>query len=112
MFEISNLSLREKFRLNGTLSPDDIERLLDLEELPERIKSARIYISEAEGCYREESFLGLQRSALSKLHSNLRGANKETLGEIIKSINDDLDEMRANSEYWREQLYLALEALR
>ncbi len=86
MIEGTNLSNNEYYKLNGSLSSDRIEALLDLDGLMEFVSGTHYYLEEAQGQFPEEDFLCGVVNKLHKLADKLRGDNKAAVLDIVDLV--------------------------
>ncbi len=105
----SNLTHRELFRLHGTLPPERVESLLDDIDAGAAVDvaGALIHISEARGQFPAEDFASEIVSQLQALRANLRGANRDKLGQIIESLEDLLQCQFNATDYGLDELHQA-----
>lgn len=99
----------EFYRLNGYLSRDYAEPLLDAQNKLESVSGVDSYIQEAMGQYPAEDFLSEIVSDLHALAKRMyKGDNKTELLRIIESMDDALQCQSNASDYGREELHNAL----
>lgn len=87
----SYLSDTEYYNLHGSLDSSRIENLLSLSDKMDGADSVHtigVYADDAAAQYPAEDFASDIKSRLQSLHSNLRGANRETLAGIMESLDD------------------------
>ena len=107
----TNMTHAEHFRVNGTLPAERIEALLDIAANEDQFIGNWVdTIQEARGCYVPEDFLQSRISDLHYLAKFLRGANRQSLLEIITAMEDDIREQVQSSEYGADELGKILRA--
>jgi hypothetical protein len=112
MTQFSSLSFKEEFTINGTLSPNSIDALLDSSDQLGRVVNVDSHIHEALANLPAEDFLSSQVEELNDLLSNLRGKNKEKLQHILENINDALQCQFNSSDYASHELNTALKTIK
>lgn len=85
---ISNLSNREHFRLYGTLTPERIETLLDLDEKLQAFDGLEAHVQEARRQFPAEDFLVPVQDRLHELAKRLRGDNRQEILSIVEQLDD------------------------
>ena len=109
----TSLTNKEYFKLNGTLSAERIEGLLDLESavyvdvLEDIITSTKEAITQ----FPEEDFLQPVISELNTLLKTLRGDNRLALANIITAVEDIQSDITNSSEYALANLNSAIETI-
>lgn len=106
--EATNLTNAEYYRLNGTLSAERIEELLDLDVAREKVSDPSAYIEEASGCYPAEDFLEHIMKQVRAVAKRVRGENRDDLDQIILDLEDLQTEVNNQSDYGRDELRSAL----
>lgn len=88
--EASNLTNSEYYKLNGTLSAERIESLLDIETINVKdvVSRASCYISEAIQPFSAEDFLSDVIKDVNRLIKDLRGNNRVELQRILENLDD------------------------
>lgn len=106
MIESSNLTHAEYFHLNGNLSLERVENVLDdLHQAQDMdVREYADYAQEARAGFAEEDFLQEEISDLHYFAKRLRGDNKKDLITYIEAIENKLQELRGQVEYGNEQL--------
>lgn len=102
--EASNLSHAEFYRLNGALSAERCETLIDAEADLEQLIDASTHIDEASGCFVSEDFLSGVLSDMRALAKKVRGGNKFDLEQLIERLEEIESEEARNAEYGRDEL--------
>lgn len=101
----------EFYRINGYLSKDYAEPLLDAQNKLDSVSGVDAHIQEAMGQFPAEDFLSEIVSDLHALAKRMyKGDNKTELLRIIESLNDALQCQLYASDYRREELHNALKA--
>lgn len=112
--ESSNLTHKEYFHLNGALSVERqeeiLESLVDHESM--NVQEYAPYAQEASGQYPAEDFLAEHVSDLWALSKRLRGDNKQELTKIIQSIEDALQCQVYATEYGRSELHKIISTIK
>lgn len=105
MIEGSNMSDSEFYRMNGTLSGERIERLINITDgidVPISAVDAKIW--EARTCFPEEDFIQDLVHELRDLGKSLRGEKKQVLDRILVSMDEELTQLRQSAEYGISEL--------
>jgi len=111
MILASNLSPSEEMRINGSLSGPTIDALIDASDQLAAISGIDAHISEGMAQFPAEDFLSGPISDLIDLAKRLRGDNKAALQGIIESL-EDLAQCQFNaSDYGRDELQKAIDAI-
>lgn len=104
MIDATEMTNEEFYRLNGTLTPARIERILDAEKQVESFEGLEAHVSEALAQLPAEDFLEPIKSRLHELSKCVRGANRTEVLAIIETL-DDLAQCTFNaSDYARSEL--------
>lgn len=111
MYTCYNLTPREQFRMNGQLSPETTEELLDNAEALLKAEGASAQVQEALGCYPGEDFLAGLIDSLQTLSKRLRGDNRESLLGLIEQAEDLQQCVFNEGDYGRSELREALKTL-
>jgi len=111
MYQDYNLTPREAYRINGQLSPECIESLLDYQESIAGCENVSAQVSEALGCFPAEDFLASFIEDLHALSRNLRGANREEALRLIESAEDLQQCVFNEGDYGRSELREARKTL-
>jgi len=82
--------------MNGALSPERMERLIDLAERMDPEKLDAGILSEASGCYPEEGCLQFVIDQIRKMNKS------GYMDDIIEQLEDLQNELVGNGEYGRE----------
>jgi hypothetical protein len=112
---ISNLTLAEHYRMYGTFSEEQVERVLAREEIDFDPSGVQCRIEEAESGLYGEDFLAEHIQSLIDFKKRLRGQNKENLQTIIEKIESLAQELFNQGDYARMELreaYAALDAIK
>ena len=108
MYVASNMTLAEEFRMNGALSADSIESLIEREALLDGLNGIEVKIKEGMTQFPAEDFLQGPIKRLHQLAKKLRGDNRSEVLAIIESL-DDIAQCTFNSaDYGRSELKDAL----
>jgi hypothetical protein len=97
----------EFYRLNGTLSPERIERLLDLTIHIDGSNPSN-YIEEATATFPKEDFLEAVLKKLNRIAKNVRGDNRTDINDVIETLEQLATDTYNTSEYGRSELDNAL----
>lgn len=110
----SNLTHKEYFRLHGSLPPERCELLLHDTDAGAAVDAAGAlaHISEARGQFPAEDFASEIVTQLQALRANLRGSNRDKLGQIIESLEDLLQCQFNASDYGLSELREAEKCLK
>lgn len=101
----------EFYRLNGYLSKEYAEPLLDAQSKLDSVSGVDVHIEEAIGQFPAEDFLSSVKSDLHALAKRMyKGDNKTELLRIIEALDDALQCQFYASDYGREELHKALKA--
>ena len=111
MTDFYNMTANEHYQVNGTLSDQHIQKLLDVDHILQGVVDCRIEIDDAISSFPEEDFMSniidrltnLKKN-LSNLKKNLRGDNKEELSSIIDDIEDVVTSTMQSTEHGIEKL--------
>ncbi len=103
-FRNSNTPMRDHFLLFGKLPDADIHELLNFHEKVGSLEGLAGEICEAEGQFPAEDCLQVILKRLRTLEKNLRGANRESLREIIELAENTETELWQSAEYGIEKL--------
>jgi len=106
-----NLTPAEQYRINGTLSAETIESLLETSEALEKAQDITGQLSEALGCYPAEDFLASFIDDLHKLAKRLRGDNRDEAMRLIESAEDLQQCVFNEGDYGRSELREARKTL-
>lgn len=106
-----NLTHAEQYRINGTLSAEAIESLLDTSEALEKAGGVTSQLSEALGCFPAEDFLASFIDDLHELAKRLRGDNRAEAMRLIESAEDLQQCVFNEGDYGRSELREALKTL-
>ena len=106
-----SLTPAEQYRINGQLSPETIESMLDNAESIERCDGVSVQVTEALGCFPAEDFLASFIEDLHKLSKRLRGENREEALRLIESAEDLQQCVFNEGDYGRSELREALKTL-
>lgn len=98
MTYISNLSPAEEYRLNGTLSCETIETLLESHAKFEAVQDVG-NLDEARGCFPEEDCLQEHIEDLRRVAKGMRGDNRALLLGLAEELEDTQAEIAVASEY-------------
>lgn len=114
MIEASNLSHTEYFRLNGQLSSERVEQLLDDSKIAIEldVREFAPYAQEASGQFPSEDFLHEIVSDLYYLAKRMRGETKKELLGIIESLEDALQCQANASDYGRGELSKIIQTIK
>lgn len=112
MISASNMTASEFYRLNGCLSSEHIEDLLNVEDRLQAIENIDGNIEEALHQYPSEDFLVSVVDRLQELSKRLRGANREELNGIIEALEDIGMTTFQAADYGRGELKKALSAFK
>lgn len=112
MIYASNMTASEFYRVNGCLSPEHIESLLDAENKLQAVEDIDGNIEEALTQYPSEDFLVGIVDRLQELSRRLRGANREELNGIIGALEDIGMTTFYAADYGRSELKKALSVFR
>lgn len=107
----SNLTAEEHYKLNGTIREKDLEVIFEAPINQTSLEDAKAYIDEASSQYPVEGFLQAHKERLSTLLKNLRGDNRKTLESIIEDLDTLAMSTYHESEYGRDELRKAKEAI-
>jgi hypothetical protein len=105
--EATNLTNEEYYRLNGTLSAERIESLLNITANVDD-SSPAAYIEEAMGTFPKEDFLESVIKKVRAVAKRVRGDNKDDLDQILLDLEDLQSSVNNNSDYGRSELDNAL----
>jgi hypothetical protein len=105
--EATNLTNKEYYRLNGTLSEERIEALLEIDVNVDG-SSPAAYIDEAMGTFPNEDFLEHIIKKVREVAKRVRGDNKDDLDQILLDLEDLQDKVNNDSDYGRSELENAL----
>jgi hypothetical protein len=106
MIDCANMTHLEVYRVNGTLSTERLESLLDASEqaIDTDVSNWKATLQEARSCYLSEDFLDARISDLQALAKSLRGNNRQALFDIIATIQDDVLQAVQSSEYGADEI--------
>lgn len=104
MYTASNLTPREAYRLNGSLSTELIESLLDNAEAVSNAEGVSAHVQEALGCFPKEDFLASFIDDLYRLSKRLRGENKAEALSLIEKAEDLQQCVFNEGDYGRSEL--------
>lgn len=108
----SNMTNSEYYALNGTLSAERIEAILDAEEFAPRIEGAISDIKEAMHPFSAEDFLSSTLDRILKIKNSTRSAAvKEELSALYGSLEDLQQVIFYAMDAQNEKLHEALSAL-
>lgn len=100
----SNMDNEEAFRVFGTLPPERIEELLDLQTVANRASDADTHVYEALIQFPDEDFLSDIIRQVEELSVGMRGKNREGMKELAIKLQDiELSTSRA-TEYGQSEL--------
>ena len=106
-----SLTPAEQYRINGTLSAETIESLLDNAEAVTNAEGVSAHVQEAMGCYPGEDFLASFIEDLHNLSKRLRGDNRVEALRLIESAEDLQQCVFNEGDYGRSELREALKTL-
>ena len=108
----SNMTNREYYALNGTLSAERIEAILDAEEFSPRIEGAISDINEAMNPFNSEDFLCATLDRILRIKKMTRSsAIADELSALYGSLEDLQQVTFYAMQYQKEKLHEALSAL-
>ena len=99
-----SLTPSEQYRINGTLSAETIESLLDNAEAVSKAEGVYAHVQEALGCFPREDFLTGLIDDLHKLSQRLRGDNKAIALSLIEQAEDLQQCVFNEGDYGRSEL--------
>lgn len=106
MIDSANMTHEEFYRVNGTLTPERIDSLLDEQSNLESfdVREFTAYAQEARGCYIGEDFAQEHLDDLRDIAKRLRGDNRNSLLMLIDRLQDSVKEAVGNAEYGASEL--------
>ena len=104
MYQAYNLTPREAYRINGQLSPECIESLLDNAEAVSKAEGVSARVSEAMGSLPSEDFLSDFIADLYALSKRLRGDNKTDALSLLDKAESLKTELQQMAEYAEDEL--------
>ena len=104
MYQAYNLTPREAYRINGTLSDESIESLLDAKESMERAEGVSCQIQEAMGSLPREDFLSDFIADLCALSKRVRGQNQTDALALLEAAYSLQNELQQMAEYAEDEL--------
>ncbi|UUZ75471.1 hypothetical protein LP414_27535 [Polaromonas sp. P1(28)-13] len=107
----TNLSAEENFRIHGKLPADQIEELLDLALVADKVDDAKHYMQEVKSGFPEEDFLHAELAEMNEFVKAMRGQNKANFKDLIGRIEERRNEQNQAAEHGADQLKQALKAL-
>ena len=114
MFDFSNLSHEEYYKLNGNLSPKRIEDILDAQaNLPpgEALSTVRGEIQESQVCDIGEDILTEIIMDAEYLAKWCKGENKAVATKLLEKIRQMEIQLQSALEYHNEKVKSAIECL-
>ena len=111
MYQAYNLTPREAYRINGTLSDESIESLLDAQESIEAAEGVSYQIQEAAGSLPPEDFLFSFIRDLNELSKRTRGQTQQTARELVQEAKRLQIELTQMAEYAADELKQARKTL-
>ena len=85
----NTLTAEESYRINGFLSKEHIEALLDIKDVEEKAVKADSHVLEAQGQFPDEDFLQDIISDFQTIVDRMRGGdNKDDLQEAINALTE------------------------
>lgn len=112
MIETSNMSHAECFKLNGDLSLERIEQLIDNQLKEDTLPSVECKIEEAVGQFPNEDFLQDIINDIGDIAKRLRGDNKKEMMDIMDRLDEIQMSTLHSSEYGMQELEDALNIIR
>lgn len=106
MIHSSNMTHEEFYRVNGTLTPERIDSLLDEKGTLEAF-DVREYVpcaQEAKGCFIGEDFMQEHLDDLKDIAKRLRGDNRNSLLMLIDRMESTIQEACQSAEYGASEL--------
>lgn len=106
----SGLSPREEFNINGRLSRQTVEQMLDdrdavdLDAAASELDDALTSLKEGGGCFPGEDFLSDLIRDMNALKKSLRGNNRSLLDDMITQTEQLQTEVFQTTEYGRDEL--------
>lgn len=111
MIQSSEMTNEEFLRLNGCLSIERIEALIDAQANIPDTDAACVYIEESMGSLYGEDFLVGITDKWRNLVKNLRGNNREEGSLLLAAMEDLQMDLFNEGDYGRGELHNALKAL-
>ena len=99
-----SLTPSEQYRINGTLSAETIESLLDNAEAVSKAEGVSARVSEAIGSLPSEDFLSDFIADLYALSKRLRGDNKTDALSLLDKAESLKTELQQMAEYAEDEL--------
>lgn len=104
MIDSSQITNSEFVKLNGCLTLERIEPLLDVEQAYTQILEGDSLLDEVEGSFPKEDFAAKIIGALHTLAKRMRGDTKDTLLGIISDLEEKQMEIYRETEHGRDNL--------
>ena len=114
MFDFSNLSHEEYYKINGSLSPKRIEDILDTQaNLPTReaLNTVRGEIQESQVCGIGEDILADALTDVEYLAKWCKGENKSVAMSLLEKLRQMEIQVQSALEYHNEKVTSAIECL-
>lgn len=99
-----NLTGEEQYRLYGAVSDKTTIELLDAFSQFEKFDGIEGTLKEVAGCFPQEDVLSSQITSLHNLLGNVRGQNRDTLGNIIDQLIEVRRELYNDADHGRDLL--------
>ncbi|MGE8165211.1 hypothetical protein ACQKRQ_34310 [Paraburkholderia sp. NPDC080076] len=109
--EASGLSNAEFYRLNGTMSIDRIEALLDREAAAPDLGGVACDVDEAKAGFPDEDCAAALIERMQKLAKRMRGDTRRELLELVAELETLQTSLANSAEYGCEKLKSAIQAL-
>jgi len=109
MLTSSNLTHEEFFRLNGTLTQERIEELLDAASAALDPGTVAAHVLEARASFPSEDCLSEVLKGLGELAKKIRGANRDACNELFEKLDSLANQINQSTEYGAEELTKALQ---
>lgn len=100
----STFTPEEHYKLNGSLTPEQLDELFDAADRLSELGGIETYIDEAQGQYPEEDFLADDIADLQAIAKNMRGTNRQLLLDAIEALEQKALDVGRSAEYGREEL--------
>lgn len=104
MYVASNMTTKEFLRINGYVTREQAETLVDLGTAAEEVGDLGSLLSEVKTGFPEEDFLGGPIRALQGLARVVRGSNRQRVVDLIGELNMIQSEINGQVEYAQEEL--------
>ena len=105
MSPISNLTIKEEFKLTGNLSYDRTQLLIDIYDKVELQRNAVVYLDTAKQHVPDEDFFDSLIDSATNLRDHTRGKNRIATQMLI----DEIEELKKNMQIMMEELTEKLE---